>query len=537
MKRRTFNGILAAGAMTPLLNLIYGNALAQGKSQAGSTLRIGMTLSDVPLTTGQASQGFEGVRFISNSLYDGLIRWDLSRDDAAAKLVPGLAESWQVDPENNKRWVFNLRKGVKFHDGSDFNADAVIWNLDKLLKRDAPHFDQPQSIQATPQTASIESYRKLDDYTVEIVTREADAVQPYYMVQIYMSSPARWQELGGDWGKFANNPSGTGPFIMTSLTPRARVEMRRNDQYWDSKRVPKVEKLVLHCMPDSNTRAAALLSGQIDWAEAPAPDTIPRLKSSGQNISSNIYPHIWPWAFSFAEDSPFKDVKVRQAANLAVDRDGLVAFLGGLAVPAKGMVDDTHPWFGNPGFKIGYDLERARALMKEAGYGPDKPCKVKVVTSPSGSGQMQPLPMNEFIQENLREAYFDVQLDVLDWETLRARRRAMASGAENRGVHALNQSWAYWDPNIGLLGLTTPGGYNWSEWEDTEALKLAAAARVEFDAEKQTELLRRLHERMVDEAIWLWVVHDLNPRALSGKVKGFVQAQSWHLDLTPVTLS
>ncbi|MBO9357840.1 ABC transporter substrate-binding protein [Bordetella petrii] len=529
MDRRTFNSMLLGGAAASILGLPRAVRAA-----ADGTLRIAMTLSDVPTTTGQANQGTEGVRFISNSLYDGLIRWDLTHADRAATLVPGLAESWTVDSDDPTRWQFKLRQNVRFHDGSLFDADAVIWNLDKLLNKESAQFDQAQAIQATPNTASIASYRKIDDQTVEIQTRQPDSVQLYYLAQVFMSSPKHWHALGGSWAKFAEQPSGTGPFKLTRLVPRDRAEMVPNADYWNPDRVPEVKRLVLMCMPDSNTRVAALLSGQIDWAEAPAPDALPRLKSEDVNVVTNIYPHIWPYAFSLIKDSPFHDVRVRQAANLGVDRDSIVQLLGGTAMAAKGMVDPKHPWFGKPNFDIRYAPDEARRLMKEAGYGPDKLCAVKVATSPSGSGQMQPLPMNEFIQSNLREVYFDVQFEVLDWETLRARRRFPASAPENRGTHALNQAWAYWDPNIGLLALCTPGGYNWSEYNDPQAQALAKAARHEFDPAKQQDLLAQLHSHMVDQAMWLWVVHDLNPRALSPKVEGFVQAQNWFLDLTPV---
>jgi peptide/nickel transport system substrate-binding protein len=532
MKRRNFHQLALGGTIAAILESLPATALAS----TGGTLRVGMTLADVPLTTGQATLGAEGVRFISNSLYDGLTRWDLAKADVPAKIVPGLAESWSINNADKTQWTFKLRRNVKFHDGSAFNADSVIWNLDKLLNKQSPQFDQPQSIQATPNTASIEAYRKVDEFTVIIKTKTPDAVLPFNLAQVFMSSPARYKELGNDWGKFAQQPSGTGPFILTGLVPRARAEMKRNPAYWDAARVPKADKVVLLCMPDANTRASAIMSGQIDWAEAPSPDAIPRLKAQKINIASNVYPHIWPWALSLASDSPFKDIRVRKAANLGVDRDALVKFLGGLAVPAKGMVDPQHPWFGKPSFKIEFNPDEARRLMKEAGYGPNKLCKVRIVTSPTGSGQMQPLPMNEFIQGNLREVYFDVQFDVLDWETLRGRRRFPASSPENKNTHGLNQSWAYWDPNIGLLGLTTPGGYNWSEWSDEKALELAAAARQEFDPVKQQAVLAQLHERMVDQAIWLWVVHDMNPRALSPKTKGFVQAQNWFLDMTPVSV-
>ena len=107
-------------------------------ASAQGTIRIGMTAADIPLTHGQPDQGFEGNRFTGIPLYDGLTAWDLSAADKPSVVIPGLSTEWQVDEADRTRWVFRLRPGVKFHDGSDFNADAVVWNVRKVLDREAP---------------------------------------------------------------------------------------------------------------------------------------------------------------------------------------------------------------------------------------------------------------------------------------------------------------------------------------------------------------------------------------------------------------
>jgi ABC-type transport system substrate-binding protein len=135
---------------------------AYAQSTAG-TLRVAMTAADIPLTTGQPNQGAEGVRFMGITVYDGLTRWDLSKSDVAAKIVPDLAESWSISPTDKRVWTFKLRQGVRFHDGSAFNADAVVWNFDKLLTKTAPQFDATQAAQGALYTGGIASWRKLDD--------------------------------------------------------------------------------------------------------------------------------------------------------------------------------------------------------------------------------------------------------------------------------------------------------------------------------------------------------------------------------------
>jgi len=538
MKKRHFLK-LSSAATASLAFGVTSPPQVNAQSTAG-TLRVAMTAGDIPLTTGQPSQGAEGVRFMGITVYDGLTRWDLSRSDVAAKIVPDLAESWSISETDKKVWTFKLRRGVRFHDGSEFNADAVVWNLDKLVNRNAPQFDAAQAAQGGLYTGGIASWRKLDDNTVEITTKVVDAVLPYSLASVFMSSPAQYEKVGRDWKKFAEQPSGTGPWKLESFKPRERADLMRNPDHWDKARVPKCERLILFPIPDANTRVAALLSGHVDWIEAPPPDAIQRLRQQKMQIVTNIYPHVWPYMLSFEQGSPFRDLRVRKAANMAIDRKGLVTLLGGLAAPARGMVDPGHPWFGNPKTDLSYNPDAAKKILAEAGYSDKNPVKVKFIISASGSGQMQPLPMNEFIKENMRDVGIDVEFEVIDWEALRNRRRLGAAAPENRGSHGLNSSWAYWDPDIGLIGPASmfmkASGFNWGNYSNPEAEELAKAAKEEFDLQKREKLLAQLHEVMVDDAIWVWAVHDLNPRSLAPAVKGFVQAQSWLQDLTTVTV-
>src|SRR5476651_2168608 len=242
-------GILAASAAP---------ALSQG------TLRIGMTAADIPLTTGQPDQGFEGYRFAGYTIYDGLVNWDLSKADTLADIKPGLATEWKADAANPKKWVFKLRQGVKFHDGTDFTADVVIWNLEKLLNDKSPQFDPKQTAQARGRIPTLIGYKKIDDYTVELETRLVNSLFPYDMSYIFYSSPTNWEKQGKDWAKVGLNPVGTGPFKVDRVVPRERMELSRFDGYWDKTRVPKLDKVILFPMPEPATRTAALLAGQID---------------------------------------------------------------------------------------------------------------------------------------------------------------------------------------------------------------------------------------------------------------------------------
>src|SRR5215468_10690170 len=202
-----------------------------GRASAETVLTIGMTAADIPRTLGQPDQGFEGNRFAGLTMYDALTMWDLSSADKPSVVIPGLATEWKVDDADKKKWGFKLRPGVTFHDGSPFNADAVVWNVDKVLKKDALQFDASQVGLTASRMPTLVSARKIDDMTVELTTKEPDSFLPINLTNLFMASPARWQKLfdvaaGADakaksqsaWAAFAKDASGTGPWKMSSFT-------------------------------------------------------------------------------------------------------------------------------------------------------------------------------------------------------------------------------------------------------------------------------------------------------------------------------
>ncbi|MDB5631244.1 MAG: 4-phytase [Tardiphaga sp.] len=511
-------------------------------AMAETTLRIAMTASDIPTATGMPNNGFEGMRFMGYPIFEGLVLWDLTRTDQLATLRPGLAEKWEQAADDNKTWIFHLRQGVKFHDGTDFNADAVIWNLDRFFKNDSPQFEVAASAISRARVPLMGSYKKIDDSTISMTTTSAASYFPYMAVYLLFTSPTSFAKAG-DWTKVATLPAaGTGPFRITKVVPRERVELARNDGYWDASKKAKVDSVVLLPIPEVNSRLAALRSGQVDWIEVPPPDGIASLKSAGFTITTGSYPHVWPWFYNIgATNSPFKDVKVRQALNYCVDREGLVSLLSGTAEPSAGWLKASDPNFGSPVNHYKYDPAKGKAMLAEAGFTAAKPLSFKVQMSSSGSGQMLPLVMNEFLQQNLKEACgVKVEFDVIEWQVLLNAARATPDAPALQGALALNISSPSSD--VGIMARYfaasnfSPNGFNFEQWKDDEfegALKAMAEAT---DPKVIATNTRKAHERLVDNPPWLYIVHDLNPRAMSGKVKGFVSPQSWFVDLTLVSM-
>jgi len=295
-------------------------------------------------------------------------------------------------------------------------------------------------------------------------------------------------------------------------------------------------------MPEANTRLAALRSGQVDWIEVPPPDGIPSLKAAGFTLVTNSYPHVWPWLFNMgATNSPVKDVRVRQGLNYCIDRAGLVTLLNGTAEPSVGWLKPTDPGFGNPVNRYKFDPAKGKALLAEAGYTPQKPLSFKVMISTSGSGQMLPLPMNEYLQENLKAACgVNVEFDVVEWQVLLNAARMTPDAPGVHGTMALNASSPSSD--VGVMARYfaaanfSPNGFNFEQWKDDKFETALATLAEATDQATIDASFRAAHERLVDNPPWLFIVHDLNPRAMSKDVKGFVSAQSWFTDLTLVKM-
>jgi peptide/nickel transport system substrate-binding protein len=516
--------------------------VAPAAAAGGGTLRIAMTAADIPTTHGIPNNGFEGVRFLGYQPYDALVNWDLRNNpDKPATITPGLFTAWHPDETNPLRWSFTVRQGVKFHDGTDFNADAVIWNLRRIYDEKSPQYDAQAAPIVKASISMLDTYEKIDDSTVAITTKYPFSFLPWVLIRIFIVSPAQWEATGKNWAEFAKKPMGTGPFKITRVVAGQYVEMVRNEDYWDKARIPKLEKLVVYPMPEATTRVAALRSGQVDWIEVPAPDSIPSLRTAGFNVLLWPYPHTYPYVLNTLEDSPFHDVRVRQAINYALDREGLCKLINDTAIPAVGLYKRGDKYFGEPTEKYTYDPAKAKALLKEAGYGPDKPVKAKIMISTSGSGQMLPIPMNEFVQQNLRDVGFDLDFDVVEWGTMLVAIRSDPKATPSHGDQGINISLSSIEPSTMFryyaIDSFSPTNYNWGHFANEQVTAFLKQAQATFDDAEQTKLLSQAHALMVDQAAWFFMCHDLNPRAMSKKVIGFQPVQSWFVDLTTVSMA
>ncbi len=296
-----------------------GSASASASSGGGSggTLTIAMSAATIPFPSTPPDQGYEGYRFVGNNVYDGLTRLNLDQKTTLPSPQPALAESWTVSADK-LTWTIKLRKGVKFHDGTDFNADAVMFQFNRMMNVKYQYYAKTDGPRAAANYRFVKSYKKIDDYTISMTTIQKYAWLPYDMLTFYIPSPTAVKKFGD--AKYNQNAVGTGPFKITKYVDGETMELTRYDSYW--RNPAKLDKIVLFPQPEAASRLSALQSGEVNWAEVPSPDALYQLKNDGYRIFLGKYPHgIMPRFNLFRK--PFKgNLKLRQALNYALDRDG-----------------------------------------------------------------------------------------------------------------------------------------------------------------------------------------------------------------------
>jgi peptide/nickel transport system substrate-binding protein len=509
------------------------NTIATDRSGSGGTLIIGMSAGNIPYPNTPPNEGYEGTRFVGNQIYDELTPVNYDQGDAVPTPGPGLATDWSV-ADDKITWAFHLRKGVKFHDGTEFNADAVVFNFDRLLNKDFEFYDATAAASNGFNLLKVDTYRAVDQYTLEIKTRGPYSFLPWDMSHMMIASPTAVKTYGVQ--EYIKHATGTGPFKMTRYIDGQVMELDPNENYWGGK--PKLDKLILRPMPDPATRLAALQSGEINWAEVPPPDSVDQLSKQGFNVILKQYPHTIIFALN-TYDKPFNDVRVRQALQYAVDREGMcTSLLRGLCMPASQYVYPSHPWYDPTlGATFHLDVAKAKQMMADAGY--PNGFKMAIAYPTGGSGNMWPGPMMELVQTNFKAVGIDVQLVPLEWNNIITLFIGGFSDPANKKYDAIYISLAPDAPPFTFQsftsdGLPPNGCCNATGYVSQKVDDLVHQAQNEFDTQKQDALLQQAQGTLASDSSFTFVVHDLNLRVLSAKVRGFMPSRSWFADLRNV---
>lgn len=349
----------------------------EAQEQASIELRVGLSAEPTTVDPHYHDAGFNKP-FLMH-IYEGLTFMN-----AKLQVEPGLAAAWELLDETT--WRFNLRKDVRFHDGSEFTATDVVYSIGRIpnvLNSPSPF---------TPSTRSIADIQVVDDYTVDFITKTPYPLLPNDLTTVMMISAPddvmidfkNEQNDDVQWltnEDFTNGTAaiGTGPFALEKYEPGNEIVLTRFDRYWGG--ASDIDKLHFYPMSDNAARTSALLSGQVDIIENVPSNDIERLmENESIDILTGPSSVIIFFAFDQHDDdtpkitgtdgkNPFLDKRVREAFNYAVNVDAIVSETKrGIAEPAISLVPRTVFGYTDEVKNIGYDLEKAKELMQAAGW-------------------------------------------------------------------------------------------------------------------------------------------------------------------------
>ena len=349
-----------------------GAALSFAGIASAQTLRWGS--QGDPQTMDPHSQNESMTNMMNGQVYERL-----TSRSKTLEIVPGLATSWQqVNPTT---WRFTLRRGVKFHDGAEFNADDVVYSIKR---------GQEPTSQINNYATAVGEPVKIDDFTVEFRLKAFNPIFLQHLDALWILDK-EWSEKhkvtkpldfkNKEETHAAMNANGTGPFMLVSRQPGVRTTYKRNPAYW-GRIEGNVQEIVFTPISNDATRLAALVSGEIDFVLDPAPRDIPRLRqTSGVKVVEGMENRIVFIGMDQGRDellyssvkgkNPFKDVRVREALYRAVDIETMRRqTMNGLSEPTGGNTPSKLAYFNDPEIekRFPFDLERARKLMADAGY-------------------------------------------------------------------------------------------------------------------------------------------------------------------------
>ncbi|WP_372966328.1 ABC transporter substrate-binding protein [Marinobacter sp.] len=517
---------LAAAIAVSSLSLAPEQANAQATPKDTVAIAIEANLSRLDP---HASTTWNTFRVLMH-VFEGFVAEDLTQDNVEQPpIVPALAESWDIS-DDGLTYTFNLRKGVKFHDGTDFDADAVKFNMDRMLDPDFEYYQSIASGLMRWMWQDLESYRVVDDYTFEIKLNKPNIE---FIRRLAMGgsgtprfiSPESIRKHGND--SVETNPVGTGPYKFTRRSIGELTVLSRNADYWDESRIPKIERLMFRPISEVATRELALRSGEVDMISSPSPDSIDQLEASGLEIVSSPISTIYMMWVNFKEE-PLKDVRVRRAVCMALDREGMAEFhRNGYARPATGILNYGGPGY-DPDFKdCEYDPEGAKKLLVEAGY-PDG-FETRLDWTMGGGGDVNTIGDAEWIQRDLAKIGIDASIESFDngtyWD--------MLGGGIREGTGFMSVSWGetsfFWLDQVIASNAIPPNGFNAGYYDNPEIDVLLANARSSTSESEMLGHLARLQEVVANDMAFIPYYTPVAIYAMQPNISGFVLApQHWH---------
>lgn len=502
-----------------------------GVSKDGGELIIGIE-SETDVLDPHRAGGWVTMR-VNYQMYEPLIGEDLSKSSeeaAVPELVPVLAESWDVS-EDGKTYTFQLRKDVKFHDGTDFNAEAVAFNIKRLTDKNFEYFDELGASRTFRTWKFYKSSEVIDEQTIAIHLVSPFSEFPRMLAQVnslQIISPAAIEKYGNDG--VGENPVGTGPFKFKERNRGENITLVRNDSYWGEK--AHLDSVIFRPLSDPASRVLAIQNDEVDIIAVPPPDSVENLKDQGFNVLSGTPPHVWYLTFNF-ENQYMKNQKVRQAINYAIDREGIAnELLKGTVHPAYTMQSPGAVNYSADNKWYEYDVEKATQLMKEAGM--ENGFKTTLQTSVDGSGQLLPVDIAEWIQRDLKKIGIDVTLDTQEWITYYSGYNEGMTSDVGMNQMSSGRTTPYFLSMVAHSDFVAPGGFNSGKYINKSLDALLDKASTSVNEEEALATWKQAEKAIMDDAAFAPIVNDSAPYVVNDRVKGFVvPSEEWYT-LAPV---
>lgn len=472
--RRGVVGVLVVAVLAGLLGLVPGAAQAAREADLIVSQKNDVDTFDPTMSTNTSTHN------ITINIFDTLVRLaDNGRD-----FVPELAESWRVVDATT--WQFKLRRGVKFHNGEDFNAEAVKFTLDSTL-------DAGRNTRQRPTYAAFKEVRVDDASTVSFITHKPYAITLTQIQSLMIMPPGYVKRVG--WEEFGRKPVGTGPFKLRDWQKDVRVVLEAHDGYWKGK--PKVRTLAFKPIPEDASRIAALQRGEVDIIDALPYDRIREIEGSpGLRISQRQGEQIYI-GLDTIRFEPFKKREVRQALNHAINADAIVkSLLLGYGVRLNGPFFPVTPGYDASLAPYPYDPDRAKRMLAQAGY--PNGFDVEFALSPGLQGIAKGQEVGEAIAGQLARVGVRAKIDIHE-------SAAMFSNYAAKKFQMYMFPWKS-SPESGrhletLLHSKTRGYY----YQNPDADRLLEAYFSALDAKKRQDVGRELLVFLREDAPWIFL--------------------------------
>jgi ABC-type transport system substrate-binding protein len=475
----------------------------------------------------------------TDSIFEGLVEYK----SGTADIQPCLATSWTISPDG-KNITFTLRQGVKFHDGTDFNADAVVFSFERQYNTSHPFYQYGEWAYWGYMFSDIQKVEKIDDYTVKIILSRPNAaiMTSLAMFTVAIVSPTNATIWGADAFK---HPCGTGPFKFVEWVKDDHITVEANKDYWRG--APKLDKVIYRVITDPSARLLAIQAGEIQGMEYPDPASLNSIEADndlqlltqpGMNVGyvamnngygyndtnhNGMHDQDEPWVKTPGYFAPFTNRSVRQAINYAINKTSIVENLyKGTAIVAKN---------GMPPFMLGwndaivdypYDPDKARELLTDAGYpnGFNTTLWVMPVSRPY---MFDPAKIGEAIQSYLENVNIHVQIYQIDWSTYLAKTQA-----GEHSICLLGWTGDNGDPDnfmnvlYGANQCTLGTAGNVAFYNNTEVQDLLSSALQTYDKNERAQDYEAAQVIIHEDAPFVYLAHANQNIVFTKNVQGFV---------------